>query len=167
MNSLVNQIMSFIIAWLSANLEEKQIPRLLLWLSIIVILLWLQVNEKGLLSFRGTFSSSPIRDFSFSHSQPLIAPLWTDLHSRQGGEIFYRMSTDPDTLQRAKNLTKKHFLTVNFQPINIIIVTWYQVPHESIGNPQLVRKEHFNNFWKYVLASLLHAGEHISSGFGV
>ncbi|SMN02548.1 hypothetical protein SPONN_1293 [uncultured Candidatus Thioglobus sp.] len=45
------------------------------------------------------------------------------------------MSTDADSLdlQRARNLTQENFPDVDFQPTDVIVITWYQVPHNSIG----------------------------------
>lgn len=106
--------------------------------SVIIIsnLFFFQVNKNGILSFRSSFSSTIRQDLNFSHSQPLISPYWTDLSLRR---IFYRTSTDMGLLEQARNLTLKYFPNVNsFQPTNIIIVTWYRLPHESFGSSQLV-----------------------------
>ena len=98
------------------------------------------MSENGILSFRGPFISTIIRDFdSFFHFQPLIAPLWTDLDSTnssqlEGGRILFRMASDENTLKRAKNLTREHFPSVNFEPTDVIISTWVEVRHRRTSN---------------------------------
>ena len=95
----------------------------------------LQINENGILSFRDQFRSTFIREFdSFTHFQPLIAPFWTDisLRSLAGGSVFFRMTRDNITLNRARTLTQQHFPDLNFEPTNAVIVTWFEVEHEFI-----------------------------------
>ena len=95
----------------------------------------LQINQNGILSFRDSFGSTFIREFdSFTHFQPLIAPFWTDisLRSFSGGSVFFRMTRDNITLNRARTLTQQHFPGLSFEPTNAVIVTWFEVEHEFI-----------------------------------
>ena len=95
----------------------------------------LQINENGILSFDGSFRTTFIRDFdNFFHFQSLIAPLWTDLDIQSGGRILFRVTTDINTLERASNLTQQQFPGVDFEPTNVIIVTWFEVGHRFLDN---------------------------------
>ncbi len=47
---------------------------------------------------------------------------------------MYRTTTDLDTLERARNLTQQQFPGVDFEPMNVIIVTWYEVGHRFFGD---------------------------------
>lgn len=99
----------------------------------------MQVNENGALSFRFSFTSTNINPINFITSiRSVIAPYWTDLSIGRGGDIFYRMTTDADTLERARSLAHEQFPTVDFQPSNVIVATWYQVPHSRLGSAQMV-----------------------------
>ena len=59
-------------------------------------------------------------------SPPLIAPFWADFDLRRGGNVFYRQTTDPETLQQIS-------FTVSlggfeFTPTLAFIATWAGVP---------------------------------------
>lgn len=48
------------------------------------------------------------------------------------------MTDDSDTLQRARSLTQEYFPNVDFQPRNVIAVTWYKVLHNFLSSTQMV-----------------------------
>ena len=99
-------------------------------------MLYLQINENGILSFRSTFSDTFIQEFdSFSRFTPLIAPFWTDLdQNRFGGRILFRVTQDVSTLERAGNLTGQQFPDLDFAPTDVVIVTWFEVGHRFLGS---------------------------------
>ena len=59
---------------------------------------------------------------------PIIAPLWADFNFRDSGNVFYRLTTDSETLERVssilKNLTGPSYS--EFSPNLAVIVTWFQ-----------------------------------------
>ena len=65
----------------------------------------------------------------------LIAPFWDDIDNRgdNGGSISYRLTTDLDDIQRAReDVSRAKFAEVDdFIPTYLLIATWYQVPHYS------------------------------------
>ena len=102
----------------------------------------LQIIENGILSFGLSFRyvSTFIQDLDFFHSESILAPYWADLGLSRGGDVFYRTRNDPDSvdLQYARNLTQENFPDVDFQPTDVIVITWCQVPHSSIGGAETV-----------------------------
>lgn len=92
----------------------------------------IQVTENGLLSFDGFFFQPVIQDFDDFFHPPIAAPLWTDIEILAGGSVLFREDTDPDTLERARNLTQQQF-RVPFEPSAVIVTTWLEVP--SVFNP--------------------------------
>ena len=89
-----------------------------------------QVNEYGILSFRSSFFNSFPQEFdSFFDFRPLIAPLWATLFLGDKGTVLYRLSTEDDDLERARNLTQQYFPGSDFRPWDVIIVTWLNVNH--------------------------------------
>lgn len=98
----------------------------------------MQINENGIISFDSTFTSTFIREFgSFRDFPSLIAPLWSDLDvNRFGGSVFFRSTSDPDTLERARDLTVKQFCNTGFEPTRVIIVTWFNVSHRFVGGSE-------------------------------
>ena len=65
---------------------------------------------------------------------PLIAPYWEDFDLRKGGNIFYRQTSNPILLQIVRDQVQVSFQsTGNFNPTDLFIVTWDQVPGYSFG----------------------------------
>ena len=88
----------------------------------------MQVNANGLLSFRSTFTTSFIRTFPF-FSAPLIAPYWENFDLRRGGSLYYRQTSNPTLLQRAREQLQRSFPTDgSFTPTDLFIATWDRVP---------------------------------------
>lgn len=90
----------------------------------------LQINENGVISFRRPFRSRFIQDFNNVRSfEAIIAPFWTDLalNRNQFDRILFRRVQNSTTLTRASSLTQEHFPGMDFEPTDVIIVTWYRV----------------------------------------
>ena len=57
---------------------------------------------------------------------PLIAPVWIDLLFSDYGLLYYRVSQDPDTLERVKGMiTEVNPMLSGYQPTLAVIVTWF------------------------------------------
>ena len=83
------------------------------------------MSSNGLISFREGFNEFRVSRFPriSSCAVPLIAPLWADYNFRQGGKIYYRVTEDPATLAKAKEvITENNFS--EFSPTLCVIVTW-------------------------------------------
>ena len=93
-----------------------------------------QINNNGPLSFGQKFTDHVPKSFPLSASMAtLIAPFWDDIDNRviNGGNISYRLTQNPDDIQRAReDVSRAKFAEVDdFIPTYLLIATWYQVSH--------------------------------------
>ena len=56
---------------------------------------------------------------------PLIAPFWHDVSTINGGNIFYRQTSDSELLLNFRFYAS--VFSVTFNPNSILVVTWDQV----------------------------------------
>ena len=58
-----------------------------------------------------------------------MVPFWDDIDLREGGEILYRITSDPGCLERARlDVLGAEFAGIdNFNPTFLLIATWYRV----------------------------------------
>ena len=107
-----------------------------------------QINNNGPLSFGEEFSDFTPKPFPLNAST-LIAPFWDDIDNRHvdEGNISYRLTTDPDDIQRAREdvLSAKFAVVNDFTPTYLLIATWYQVP-EYRGSDHQVKFLKSTNF---------------------
>ncbi len=92
----------------------------------VYVILCKQVSANGLISFRDGFSDFHVSGFPRNSNDDvlLIAPLWADFDLRQGGNVYYRVTTDPDTLDLAKQMIAENNSFSEFSPSCCLIVTW-------------------------------------------
>ena len=59
----------------------------------------------------------------------MIAPYWADVDTRNGGQVFYRQSTNVELFQRATNDVRRFFRGQfpSFQASWVFIATWQNV----------------------------------------
>ena len=58
---------------------------------------------------------------------PIIAPLWADFNFRDSGNVFYRLTTDSETLERVSSILKSIGPRYSdFSPTLALVVTWFQ-----------------------------------------
>ena len=88
-----------------------------------------QVNDNGVLSFRGRFYDSFPDPFplSLSYYHVLIAPFWNDVDLYRGGNVFYRF-TDDDYILNDVGMTIRDAFNNDFSPALLFIATWDRVP---------------------------------------
>lgn len=72
------------------------------------------------------FTSFQPTPFPF-RSPPLIAPFWADFDLRKGGDVYYRVTANPDILQQI-SLTVPVASGFQFAPTLAFIATWASVP---------------------------------------
>ncbi|XP_029472488.1 sushi, nidogen and EGF-like domain-containing protein 1 [Rhinatrema bivittatum] len=88
----------------------------------------LYVNNNGILSFLKEVSQFTPVAFPISKDRRVVAAFWADVDNRQAGEVYYRESKDPATLQRATKDIHKYFPDFpDFRAEWAFIVTWYRV----------------------------------------
>lgn len=101
-----------------------------------------QVNNNGDISFDtpvGTFTPDP---FPLAGSLQLIAPYWSDVDTRNGGQVWFReASSDAALLMRARNEIRMAFISqMMFEPTFLFIATWDHVSFFGGAGNNLVRK---------------------------
>ena len=91
----------------------------------------LQVSSNGLISFRAGYSSFRPREFTreFDFFQfPIIAPLWADFDTRTSGSIFYRVTDDPQILQKIISaVTEINSIYSSYSPQLAFVATWERI----------------------------------------
>ena len=57
-----------------------------------------------------------------------MAPFWADVDTNNGGEVFYRETTDPNLLQQATDDVRSVYVGQRkFRATWLLVVTWYKV----------------------------------------
>ncbi|CAB3980322.1 sushi domain-containing 2-like [Paramuricea clavata] len=89
----------------------------------------LYVNTNGVISFKDSVEEFIPVTFPTANDQPMIAPYWADVDTRNGGEVFYRQSASVELFQRATNDVKRYFASQfpSFQASWVFIATWQNV----------------------------------------
>lgn len=101
-------------------------------------LLKLQINENGVLSLDSPIFNIQIEEFgTFNSFTSLVAPLWTDLDlTRFGGGILYRLIVDSNStiFEQAGEIVRQQFSMEDFEPTTVLIVTWFEIGHLTLGD---------------------------------
>ncbi len=79
------------------------------------------------MSFGQQFTAFSPQSLPLFSDIPLIFPFWrdVDISCIGGGEIYYRVVSDANTLQQTRLLVQEY--VSNFYPISAFIATWHQV----------------------------------------
>lgn len=78
-----------------------------------------------MISFQQSFTQCcEPRDFPRG-PPPLIVPFWHDASTINGGNIFYRQTSDPQLLSKFHLYARMY--SVTFNPASILVVTWDRV----------------------------------------
>ena len=87
------------------------------------------MNTNGVISFKDSVEEFTPVTFPTANGQPMIAPYWADVDTRNGGEVFYRQSSNVELFQRATNDVKRFFpgKFPSFQASWVFIATWQNV----------------------------------------
>ena len=57
----------------------------------------------------------------------MIAPLWADFNFREVGNVYYRVTTDSNTLNAiAERIANHNSDYTHYRPTEAVIVTWFQ-----------------------------------------
>ncbi|CAL8252359.1 unnamed protein product [Merluccius merluccius] len=88
----------------------------------------LYVNNNGLVSFLREVSQFTPVAFPIAGDRRVVAPFWADVDNRRAGEVFYRESLDPVTLQRATSDIRTYYSEFpNFLATWVLVSTWHRV----------------------------------------
>ena len=87
-----------------------------------------KVNTNGVISFLGNMSTYTPSSFPLGSSRRLIAPYLADIDTRNGGDIWYRESTNKALLQQVSAQIRANFPEqYKFQASWLFIATWVNV----------------------------------------
>ena len=87
-----------------------------------------KVNTNGVISFLGNMSTYTPSPFPLGSSRRLIAPYLADIDTRNGGDIWYRESTNKALLQQLSAQISANFPEqYKFQASWLFIATWINV----------------------------------------
>ncbi|XP_050738868.1 nidogen-like isoform X2 [Eriocheir sinensis] len=100
------------------------------------------INSNGFISFLTEIPN--FFNVQFPLEYPIIAPFYSDVDAREAGAIWYRETSDPGTVARAKAEVRQHFSdAAAFEPKGVFIVTWdgvgpYNQRTDRINTYQLI-----------------------------
>jgi len=87
-----------------------------------------KVNTNGVISFLGNMSTYTPSPFPLGSNRRLIAPYLADIDTRNGGDIWYRESTNRTLLQMVSAQIRPIFPEqYKFQASWLFIATWVNV----------------------------------------
>lgn len=108
----------------------------------LILFVYPQINENGIVAVNGFFSSSFPRSFE-SISQfatDLIAPFWSRVDVNRFGTVYYRLNSVPGSadFEQVAELTSGLFPCVEVNVTGVVVATWYRVA-ESFSNSQVCK----------------------------
>ena len=96
----------------------------------------MQLNNNGYLSFGSTFEDSTPECFPISTA--LIAPFWIDLFGLFDSDVWYRVTTNTDIIQRVSEDVASAFPELTtFSATEVLIVTWDNVGYNCSDDNQV------------------------------
>lgn len=105
------------------------------------ILILIQVNTNGAISFLRTLNTFTPLPFPLSDGRRIVAPFWADVDIRNGGDVFYRETTNSTILQRATDDVRVYVPSqIRFSAAWVFIATWDNVAFygaNSIGKTKV------------------------------
>ena len=105
------------------------------------------VNTNGLISFFQSVTAYVPNPFPLPDTV-CVAPFWSDIDNRVGGDIFYQEITNPALLNRISVDIRQAFSTFfNFRTTWAFIATWHEVAEYGTQNPMV------NNTFQVILAT--------------
>ncbi|XP_069945612.1 nidogen isoform X2 [Cherax quadricarinatus] len=106
------------------------------------------VNSNGFVSFLTEIPN--FFNVQFPLEYPIIAPFYSDVDTRQAGTIWYRETSDPGTISRAKFDVQQYFSSAaSFEPQGVFIVTW-----DGVG-PYNQRANRVNTYQLIIVTDML------------
>ncbi|CAH3144389.1 unnamed protein product [Pocillopora meandrina] len=86
------------------------------------------VNTNGVISFLVQVSQYTPDTFPLDGNRRVVASFWADVNTNNGGEVFYRETTDPNLLQQATDDVKSVYVGQRkFRATWLLVATWYKV----------------------------------------
>lgn len=93
-----------------------------------MVVLFSKVNNNGDVTFATPLTEYTSQPFPINGSHKIIAPFWTDIDTRKGGQLWYRTTTQSSTLQQGSSKIRVLFPNIlNFVAYWMMVVTWENV----------------------------------------
>lgn len=70
---------------------------------------------------------------------PVIAAFYADIDTRGVGQVYWRASQQAEDVDRAANLVGQYYSKANFQPREVVVVTWDQVGYFDMKTDKVSR----------------------------
>ena len=107
------------------------------------LIIYLQINNNGILSFNNSFHGYLPEDFPLPSNRSIIAPFWADSDTASSGTVWFGIrSVDFNILEKARQDVRRYFSSQhNFDPNFLLVSTWERVPHYWVGNKVSIRKK--------------------------
>ena len=128
----------------------------------------LQVNTNGAISFQVELRQFIPSSFPLGDDRRLLAPFWADVDIRNGGDVWYRESTDKALLERATKDVTYTFVGQQhrFRATWLFITTWHNVSSFEAQNHGLKKVPFQNSFVVFCyLGRLCRCSCHLSVSF--
>lgn len=105
------------------------------WTDLHKITLCFQkVNNNGDVTFRAPLTQYTSQPFPINGSHKIIAPFWTDIDTTNGGQLWYRPTTQNSVLQQGTSKIRSLFPNIlNFVASWMMVVTWENVAAYHCG----------------------------------
>ncbi|XP_033763976.1 sushi, nidogen and EGF-like domain-containing protein 1 isoform X2 [Pecten maximus] len=102
------------------------------------------VNTNGDITFGRSLSTYTPSAFPLSNNFMMVAVFWTDIITTYVGEIWYKLSSSQDLMNRAGTDIQSGFSDQNdFSPSLVFIVTWSEVPYFGASGDDLLLRNTF------------------------
>lgn len=87
----------------------------------------------------------------------MVAPFWADVNTGNGGDVFYRETTDPNLLQQATDDVTAAFVDHRkFRATWLLIATWYEVAFYGASGDHTNRVRNFDLQTEFEIPSISH-----------
>ncbi|NWY31076.1 SNED1 protein, partial [Pheucticus melanocephalus] len=87
------------------------------------------VNNNGVISFDEPVRQYTPDPFPLADGSPFVTPFWADVDNVEGGDIFYRQSTDPALLGDISQHITQYFPESPFTATWAFVATWDRVAY--------------------------------------
>ncbi|NXX13325.1 TECTA protein, partial [Podargus strigoides] len=87
------------------------------------------VNNNGVISFDTRVSQYTPDPFPLADGRAFVTPYWADVDNVQGGDVFYRQTTEPALLGRVTEDINRYFPKVTFTAMWAFVATWDHVAY--------------------------------------
>uniref|UniRef100_A0A8C0IDI9 NIDO domain-containing protein n=1 Tax=Bubo bubo TaxID=30461 RepID=A0A8C0IDI9_BUBBB len=89
----------------------------------------LYVNNNGVISFDSQVREYTPDPFPLADGRPFVTPFWADVNNVEGGDVFYRETTDPTLLALITKNINQYFPDIPYTATWAFVATWDHVAY--------------------------------------